>query len=128
MGWGHPALGLHRQALRPFLRCHAHPLMNACAPLRWLYPQVTVYGDPSFTFPYVPSHLHHMVRSQTSQAGGGRVPGQWRAVGERGRVLGQWRAVGEGEGSACAVRAVDVTPPGTFQIPAALPFQGATEL
>ncbi|KAL4439458.1 hypothetical protein ABPG77_008787 [Micractinium sp. CCAP 211/92] len=24
-------------------------------------PEVTVYGDPSFTFPYVPSHLHHMV-------------------------------------------------------------------
>jgi pyruvate dehydrogenase kinase 2/3/4 len=24
-------------------------------------PDVTVYGDPSFTFPYVPSHLHHMV-------------------------------------------------------------------
>jgi len=24
-------------------------------------PEVTVYGDPNFTFPYVPSHLHHMV-------------------------------------------------------------------
>ncbi|KAJ9512784.1 hypothetical protein QJQ45_029012, partial [Haematococcus lacustris] len=24
-------------------------------------PEVTVYGDPGFTFPYVPSHLHHMV-------------------------------------------------------------------
>lgn len=24
-------------------------------------PEVTIYGDPSFTFPYVPSHLHHMV-------------------------------------------------------------------
>lgn len=24
-------------------------------------PQVVVYGDPTFTFPYVPSHLHHMV-------------------------------------------------------------------
>ena len=23
-------------------------------------PEVTVYGDPAFTFPYVPSHLHHM--------------------------------------------------------------------
>ena len=23
-------------------------------------PEVTVYGDPSFTFAYVPSHLHHM--------------------------------------------------------------------
>lgn len=23
-------------------------------------PDVTVYGDPAFTFPYVPSHLHHM--------------------------------------------------------------------
>jgi hypothetical protein len=23
-------------------------------------PEVTVYGDPGFTFPYVPSHLHHM--------------------------------------------------------------------
>lgn len=26
-------------------------------------PEVSVYGDPSFTFPYVPSHLHHMVRA-----------------------------------------------------------------
>lgn len=24
-------------------------------------PDVDIYGDPSFTFPYVPSHLHHMV-------------------------------------------------------------------
>lgn len=24
-------------------------------------PEVTVYGDPNFTFAYVPSHLHHMV-------------------------------------------------------------------
>lgn len=24
-------------------------------------PEVEVYGDPDFTFPYVPSHLHHMV-------------------------------------------------------------------
>ncbi|KAG1663066.1 hypothetical protein FOA52_011586 [Chlamydomonas sp. UWO 241] len=24
-------------------------------------PEVSVYGDPKFTFPYVPSHLHHMV-------------------------------------------------------------------
>ncbi|KAL4294041.1 hypothetical protein AHAS_Ahas18G0188400 [Arachis hypogaea] len=24
-------------------------------------PEVTIYGDPDFTFPYVPSHLHHMV-------------------------------------------------------------------
>lgn len=24
-------------------------------------PDVTIYGDPAFTFPYVPSHLHHMV-------------------------------------------------------------------
>jgi hypothetical protein len=24
-------------------------------------PEVSVYGDPGFTFPYVPSHLHHMV-------------------------------------------------------------------
>ena len=23
-------------------------------------PEVSVYGDPSFTFAYVPSHLHHM--------------------------------------------------------------------
>ena len=26
-------------------------------------PEVSVYGDPKFTFAYVPSHLHHMVRS-----------------------------------------------------------------
>lgn len=24
-------------------------------------PEVTVYGSPDFTFPYVPSHLHHML-------------------------------------------------------------------
>ena len=24
-------------------------------------PDVAIYGDPNFTFPYVPSHLHHMV-------------------------------------------------------------------
>ncbi|KAK9829227.1 hypothetical protein WJX72_004611 [[Myrmecia] bisecta] len=24
-------------------------------------PEVTIYGDPNFTFAYVPSHLHHMV-------------------------------------------------------------------
>lgn len=24
-------------------------------------PEVMIYGDPKFTFPYVPSHLHHMV-------------------------------------------------------------------
>lgn len=29
-------------------------------------PEVTVYGDPKFVFPYVPSHLHHMVRSGKS--------------------------------------------------------------
>ena len=23
-------------------------------------PDVTVYGDPKFSFAYVPSHLHHM--------------------------------------------------------------------
>ena len=23
-------------------------------------PEVTVYGDPKFSFAYVPSHLHHM--------------------------------------------------------------------
>ena len=23
-------------------------------------PEVSVYGDPTFSFPYVPSHLHHM--------------------------------------------------------------------
>ena len=25
-----------------------------------VFEQVTVYGDPKFAFPYVPSHLHHM--------------------------------------------------------------------
>ena len=29
-------------------------------------PEVTVYGDPNFTFAYVPSHLHHMARSSPS--------------------------------------------------------------
>ena len=32
-------------------------------------PDVTIYGDPSFTFPYVPSHLHHMVSEPAGSAG-----------------------------------------------------------
>jgi hypothetical protein len=24
-------------------------------------PDVSIYGDPTFTFAYVPSHLHHMI-------------------------------------------------------------------
>jgi hypothetical protein len=31
-------------------------------------PEVSVYGDPKFTFAYVPSHLHHMVRSSLNLA------------------------------------------------------------
>lgn len=26
-----------------------------------LAPDVSIYGDPTFTFAYVPSHLHHMI-------------------------------------------------------------------
>ena len=26
-------------------------------------PEVDIYGEAGFTFPYVPSHLHHMVRA-----------------------------------------------------------------
>jgi hypothetical protein len=44
-------------------------------------PDVSVYGDPSFTFPYVPSHLHHMVR-----AGVGGGPGARAAAAARERV------------------------------------------
>jgi hypothetical protein len=36
-------------------------------------PDVTVYGEPSFTFPYVPSHLHHMVRGRRRGAAQLRV-------------------------------------------------------
>ena len=34
---------------------------NICMREKGGAPEVSVYGDPSFTFPYVPSHLHHMV-------------------------------------------------------------------
>jgi len=40
-------------------------------------PEVTVYGDPKFTFPYVPAHLHHMtfelVRCPSSGANQGQM-------------------------------------------------------
>jgi pyruvate dehydrogenase kinase 2/3/4 len=44
-------------------------------------PEVEVYGDPDFTFPYVPSHLHHMVSEagrHTEQNQGG-FPGSGAA-------------------------------------------------
>lgn len=34
---------------------------NICLREKGGAPEVIVYGDPTFTFPYVPSHLHHMV-------------------------------------------------------------------
>lgn len=34
---------------------------NICMREKGGAPEVTIYGDPGFTFPYVPSHLHHMV-------------------------------------------------------------------
>jgi hypothetical protein len=34
-------------------------------------PDVSIYGDPSFAFAYVPSHLHHMVFELVG--GGGRL-------------------------------------------------------
>lgn len=60
-------------------------------------PEVTVYGDPSFTFPYVPSHLHHMVGALP------RRPGHaWRADAaaypSRGRWLGPGPEVGRWAG------------------------------
>ncbi len=44
-------------------------------------PDVTVYGDPRFVFPYVPSHLHHMLFELVS----------WRAP-LRGRCVACGRA------------------------------------
>jgi len=38
-------------------------------------PEVTVYGDPNFTFAYVPSHLHHMTFELVRDGGPGH-PGR----------------------------------------------------
>jgi len=58
-------------------------------------PDVTIYGDPNFLFPYVPSHLHHMVFELVGGWMGGWVDGwmdELRRQGEgRGReVAGRW--------------------------------------
>lgn len=37
-----------------------HEARGICMREKAAAPEVTVYGDPKFSFPYVPSHLHHM--------------------------------------------------------------------
>ncbi|GAB4821465.1 hypothetical protein N2152v2_008511 [Parachlorella kessleri] len=38
-----------------------HDARTICMREKGSAPEVAIYGDPNFTFPYVPSHLHHMV-------------------------------------------------------------------
>eukprot|EP00798_Chlamydomonas_sp_ICE-L_P023752 gene23752-9309_t len=49
-------IGQHIALHEPSKSNHIGLICTKCSPV-----QVTVYGDPKFTFPYVPSHLHHMV-------------------------------------------------------------------
>lgn len=58
---------------RLFTGCHSS------SPLQGSAPDVDIYGDPNFTFPYVPSHLHHMVGCAGAQWGGGGAGalGRW---------------------------------------------------
>ncbi len=51
-------------------------------------PDVTVYGDPRFVFPYVPSHLHHMLFELVSGAfgRGGGVAGSGGGLPQGGRL------------------------------------------
>jgi pyruvate dehydrogenase kinase 2/3/4 len=37
-----------------------HDAQSVCLRQYGTAPEVSVYGDPDFTFAYVPSHLHHM--------------------------------------------------------------------
>ena len=37
-----------------------HEARGICMREKAAAPEVTVYGDPKFSFAYVPSHLHHM--------------------------------------------------------------------
>ena len=59
-------------------------------------PEVTVYGDPNFTFAYVPSHLHHM----TFELVRARVRELWHGFRKEGRV----RYLCSGPSSLCPMR------------------------
>jgi hypothetical protein len=55
-------------------------------------PDVSIYGDPSFAFAYVPSHLHHMVFELVRMGRGGG--GGWRGRGVCGECVRRARARG----------------------------------
>lgn len=52
-----------------------HDARTICMREKGSAPDVVIYGDPDFTFPYVPSHLHHMVRP--SLAWSPACPEEW---------------------------------------------------
>ena len=58
-----PAAGLIDTRCNPGHVCEdaIHDARTICMREKGSAPDVAIYGDPNFTFPYVPSHLHHMV-------------------------------------------------------------------
>jgi hypothetical protein len=63
-------------------------------------PDVHVYGDPNFTFAYVPSHLHHMVFELVKVRGADPARSWLPAIG-----FAMVRRVSSGFGCRCTYRA-----------------------